>query len=319
MEFSVPLAFCIGSNFWPHLAVAIQSACDHQSHLRFEVFYEREDALWMRRIENTVATSGGVVSFHAFDTSRVSGFREIDHLGLSTYFRLFLPELFPEAKRLIYLDSDLYFFSPLDPLMTMSLEGKVLAARPSCEKLLQEMCAARLKRSPEIPYLNAGVLVIDLEAWRVQSITEKAVQFIQEHPERLSFADQCAINHVLNGEFLFLNPEWNVSFSDWIDIRPEHILHASRPDLLNAIKAPKIVHFNGPLKPWHLMDPNPYRRNYVRTRCALEGSAFYMADDFWSSWPRFLFETAKKVLGFPVVLAQRFAKKIRNLVRGAIQ
>jgi len=273
----------------------------------------------MHRIEQVISKSGGSVFFHAFDKSLVSGFREIDHLGLSTYYRLFLPELFPEAHQLIYLDSDLYFFSPLEPLMTMSLEGKVLAARPSCEKLLQEMCAARLKRSPEIPYLNAGVLVIDLEAWRVQSITEKAVQFIQEHPERLSFADQCAINHVLNGEFLFLNPEWNVSFSDWIDIRPEHILHSSRQDLLKAIKAPKIVHFNGPLKPWHLMDPNPYRRNYVGTRRALGGSAFYMADDFWSSWPGLVFETAKKVLGLPFVLARRIAKKIRNLVRGAIQ
>jgi lipopolysaccharide biosynthesis glycosyltransferase len=60
-------------------------------------------------------------------------------------------------------------------------------------------------------YFNSGVLVMDLDLWRQLDISERCIKFCRDAGE-LNTADQDAANHVLQGNFLRLDPRWN-SFS----------------------------------------------------------------------------------------------------------
>jgi lipopolysaccharide biosynthesis glycosyltransferase len=291
---NIPIVFCIAGDYWQHAAVAIYSASRFVNKSSFHLFFETESLFWRDKIRGFVEAHGNTISFHRFDTRMVQGFREIDYLGLGTYFRIFLPEIFPEAEKILYLDSDLVVMDALNPLLEWEMEGFTVAARPSCEMGLTAMCSRNLGRSPDIPYLNAGVLLIDAKKWRSEGFTQQAVAFIKSQPEKLTYADQCAINHILKGRFAFLSPKWNASHVDWRNAPASDAIHFSRLELEQAMAAPKIIHFNGPSKPWEWRDTHERRAEYRKLRRLAEGRWYYVADDFPQAVPGMLLEKCSR-------------------------
>jgi lipopolysaccharide biosynthesis glycosyltransferase len=287
---TIPIAFCIAGDYWRHAAVAIYSASRFASNLDFHLFYEADNSRWRIRIKEIIKSHGNSIEFHHFDTSLVQGFREMGYLGLGTYFRIFLVEIFPDAKRILYLDSDLVVMDNLELLLNWEMGDFAVAARPSCERGLTEMCARKLGKSIKTPYLNAGVLLIDVEKWRAQNLTRKISDFIKSQPEKLTYADQCAINYVLDGSFAFLRPEWNTSHGDWRFAPSDDALHFSRFDLEHAMSQPKIIHYNGPRKPWELRDTHERKHEYRRFRRCVEPRFLYIADDFPRAVSQIVFE-----------------------------
>ena len=71
----------------------------------------------------------------------------------------------------------------LSALWKTDLDGKVLGA-------VEDTLSPRLeRRDPELDkvprvarYFNAGVLLIDLERWRKEYVTERALHYLEMHP-----------------------------------------------------------------------------------------------------------------------------------------
>jgi hypothetical protein len=55
----------------------------------------------------------------------------------------------------------------------------------------------------------AGALVIDLYHQRNARLGDRALKFVLDRPELLTYWDQCALNHVVDGQFSELTKEWN--------------------------------------------------------------------------------------------------------------
>jgi lipopolysaccharide biosynthesis glycosyltransferase len=92
-------------------------------------------------------------------------------------------------------------------------------------------------------YFNAGVMVMDLERFRSANLMRAADQFLEQKDYKTVYVDQDALNHVINGAFVRLDPRWNV-------------LGSRNPaDLGNAAgrinSDPWIIHYAGPNKPWN--------------------------------------------------------------------
>ena len=309
------MVFCIAGDYWPHAAVAIHSTSRFETGLDLHLFYEKNHSAWRNKIQSLVEAHGNRITFHRFDTSLVEGFREIDYLGIGTYFRIFLPEIFPQVERILYLDSDLVVMGSVKPLLEWDFQGKSVAARPSCEAGLSARCSANLGREASIPYLNAGVLLINAALWRKEELTRMSVDFIRNHPERLTYADQCAINYVLNGKFGFLPPAWNTSHGNWRHAPPDDAIHFSRQELLRAMDAPKIIHYNGPFKPWELRDTHERKADYGRLRRLVEGNPFYVADDFPRALPGILWAEATQAICCAI---EEFKKAVKSLLKAVL-
>jgi lipopolysaccharide biosynthesis glycosyltransferase len=64
-----------------------------------------------------------------------------------------------------------------------------------------------LGNSHDAPYFNAGVILVNVEAWRREMITERAMEYLTKHPAH--FWDQSALNVVLHGKVLPLDERYN--------------------------------------------------------------------------------------------------------------
>ncbi len=304
------VAFCIAGYFWPHVAASIASLISYNKNISIHLFYEIEDVVWKGRLEKIVRKKNSRIYFHLFQKHLVEGFKMVSYLGLGAYYRIFLPRILNMSSRILYLDSDTIVADSLEELWDLDLEDNMVAARPSCELPFQEMCNLSLGKDKALPYLNSGVLLIDVNKWNGNSTTEKIIDFIKGQPEKLLFADQCAINFVLSGKFKFLHPSWNVSYSDWGSISTDIITSYEMSELKSAMDHPKIIHFNGPLKPWSLDYPYQKRFQYIKHRRAAEGNILYIADDFFKSLPSFVF----KIFFRRIKKSSLFIKRIKAIM-----
>lgn len=172
--------------------------------------------------------------------------RWITHPTAATYARFCLGTLLPTSwQRVIYLDSDLLVFGPLDELWEIPLGNHPLGAvcdpiMPNLSSDLGVQAWEREGLNPLANYFNAGVLLIDLDRWRETGIEEKAFKYVTRNAENIILFDQEALNAVLNGNFLCLPPRWNfVSHDQNVPYRCGQIPEEVR-----------IRHFTGRYKPW---------------------------------------------------------------------
>jgi len=295
--------FCIGSNYWPHAAVALSSLFEHNKNLAVYVFYETPSRHWMNKMARLADLSHSVISFCAIDGALVEGLKSCGHLGLSAYFRLFVPDLLPdECSRALYLDADLVIVGSLEPLLQAPLAGHIVAAVPSFSPSERLANARRLglPLDPPAPFFNAGVLLIDLPRWRERKVRDHALDFLSQHPDRLLYADQDALSYCLLGEWLPLSPEWNVTVDMFRSPRPPDVDSSAVQPIAQACRRPRIVHFNGAFKPWHLRYKHPYRSVYTATRRSLQFMP-YVADDLMV-----------RLVRLPARVLERLGEKLRS-------
>ena len=72
-------------------------------------------------------------------------------------------------------------------------------------------------------YVNAGVLVMDLDAWRRERISDQLFAFVSRHGERLFWHDQDALNVLLQGRITLLPRRWNVQTLWYTALRPHAV------------------------------------------------------------------------------------------------
>lgn len=204
-------------NYVPHLAVAVASIVDNaaqEDRVSFHVLACGFSADTRRELSRIASRRDFPVSFvetrpemHHF-AEQVATPKPDNILPDMTYFRLMIGTLFPELDRLVYLDCDLVVRKSLGPLWKTPLYGKMLGAvedQGRDEKLANEK---RILGAD--PYLNSGVLLVDLEAWRAGEAERRFVEFAGAHRDLPRYwHDQSLLNAVLKDDVLFLDRTWN--------------------------------------------------------------------------------------------------------------
>ena len=171
-------------------------------------------------------------------------------ITISTMDRLFLPDLFPDIDKMIYLDVDLIVLgdiselyriplgdSPLGavaenrPLMTY-IEGYEMSHLRNSSKSSELLAELNSNVSLHSQMFNAGVLLFSLEAMRKDRFAKYAVR----NAAKFGFDDQTLLNIYASEDFTRLPPEWN-TFAF-----PHYQLFGGPQT--------KIVHWVGRNKPW---------------------------------------------------------------------
>ena len=216
----------------------------------------------------SVAARGGV-HLHAVELlpGQLSLPNQSDYISGTTFARLYLGEILPpDRSRVLYLDCDLLVTGDLQDLWSTDLRGRILAAvsEPTQPVLANPRTYQRLHDrhlDPSMPYFNAGVLMIDLDAWRRAHIGDRALSYLAQH--RPPLMDQDALNAVVSGRWLELDPMWNV-ITYWFRSRTRQRRYEA------ILRRARIIHYVGHRKPW-LRDDVWEARRWLRYRRQLAG------------------------------------------------
>lgn len=198
------------------------------------------------------------------------------YISTTTYLRFAVPDLLPiYIEKALYLDADMIILKDISPLWDIDLEGCGVGAVPDrSEDIWVEywsaLCCRRLQVDPDIPYFNAGLLLMNLDVWRKQNIADACFRFMQKNPEQVVFDDQDALNFVLQNNWKPLDLKWNVTTVCYQDEVQKRIV--GKP-AASQVKDPCIVHFTNKEKPWQLNDTHARKKDFM---------------DYWAkfSWPR---------------------------------
>lgn len=162
--------------------------------------------------------------------------------SVMTYARLALPELIDEPF-VTYLDADMVVQGDLSPLLRLALGNHVIAAAPvpdGTKLATAGLPVSELGLPPEAPYFQAGFLLINLDAWRAEKVSERVLDYLRAWPRHARHWDQSALNAVLPGRWLRLEGYWNT-----------YAWAAETGEFGSSLDA-GILHYVGPHKPWLL-------------------------------------------------------------------
>ncbi|MEL6608445.1 MAG: glycosyltransferase family 8 protein [Pseudomonadota bacterium] len=199
-------------------------------------------------IAKTYAQSlSAVLRVYPMDVARLDGLSPrlalSTHLSSATLARCFMGSVLPQScKRVVYLDTDVLVTRPLNALFDLDLDGAVIAGVPDVLDHLADLGIA------QGDYINAGVLLVDLEAWRAQDIEKDILDIFSAQDARLLYHDQCAINLALRGKIRPLPGHYN----HFHVVKPGH-----SGDVL-----PSIFHCTGSPKPWVAPHRHPFGSLY---------------------------------------------------------
>jgi lipopolysaccharide biosynthesis glycosyltransferase len=286
---TIHVVIAINHEFVPHAAAMLASLLcnrNQDDHLMIHVMHNQlseRDKDRLRRLEK-LADGFCQITYRKIRIEDHQDFVITGHLSIETYFRLQLPELFPELSRIIYLDVDLLVRTSLAQLWQMDLARNLIAAAGEDDNTARDY--AELGMNPGQRF-NAGLMVCDLDAMRKLRLWEAYQLAMTKFADHIYVNDQYLLNHVLAGQVLFLPLRWNHCSS--IYRRPLEFAMYDQQDIVASIADPAILHFQGKRKPWQMQrDIHLYAHEYWRYLAMTSWKW-----NCWKGWLKKLFLTRK--------------------------
>lgn len=238
---TVPIFFAVDDRYAPYLAVTIRSLIDNASS-----DYDYAIRILIDRLSEENQNALSSMSTDRVSVEFVNVTEKMDRLGgmlhlrdyytKATYYRFFIPDLFPNWKKGIYLDSDLLILGDISELYRVQLGRRLLAAIPD-EVIANEPVFGQYSEKvlgvPYDEYFNAGVLLMNLEELRREKIETEFVHLLGLVTYRVA-QDQDYLNVITYGRNRLLPTRWN---------------RTAYPD--SPMESNGILHFKLHYKPWH--------------------------------------------------------------------
>ena len=290
--FEIPIVFCADGKFISHAMTTMLSILKTNQEYHFQFFLLGNELSESQKniISNTVNFLGSAFEFIKLDDEVFENFPIPHHFSKANYYRLLIVELLPFAKRVIYLDADIIAVSSLNEFLKLDLKEQVLAA--VADPIYKWKAELGMKDSAT--YFNSGVMLINLELWRERHITNKAFEFLHAHPEKIRFVDQCALNAVINGDYLELTPKFNqqaILYREGFDFGQTSW---TTDQISEALDTPILIHYTGPSKPWEYNNNHPRKSDYWEVQKDSPFKLKYPEGMIWSDHLKSLFPNSLK-------------------------
>lgn len=240
----VQLFFACDDQYVPFLAVTLTSLKEHRDPVRTYILRILHTGLEERNIRQlTEAFQEDRFTLEFVDiTDKVEEFADQlhtrDYYSKSTYYRLFIPDLFPQVDKALYLDSDLLFRGDVAELYDTDLGDNLVGAVPDsmvCRiPAFRVYVQNRLRVEPE-RYFNAGVLLMNLEEMRQCKFSQVFLKLLRKVTFQVA-QDQDYLNVICKNRVTYLGFEWN-----------------TMPGAVR-VDSPRLIHYNLDCKPWHRDD-----------------------------------------------------------------
>lgn len=197
-------------------------------------------------------TAGECMTCHyiAVDESIFEGFPESNRYPRQIYYRLAAPLLLPkDLDRILYLDVDLVVINSLQELYNTDFEGNYYVACSHVKEILTKFNQLRLGVEEVVPYINTGVMVMNLTALRENLTIEQIRETAQKKMHTFLLPDQDLLT-VMHGERIKLVDTMRYNLGDRL-LSYHNANPRNQPlDLQWVRNNVVIIHYYGKNKPW---------------------------------------------------------------------
>ncbi len=216
-DMHIPIFFSTDDNYIPYLDVAIASLITNASKEYKYRIIVLNTGLKPENVERVKKNERPGITIDFLDISDEvekikSRLKNVYHFSVATYYRLFIASLFPQYDKIVYLDCDLVVLGDISELYNTELGENILGAAPEefvqNTKEFRDYARVALGVDPD-GYVNAGVLVINLEEFRKNEIEKKFLRLITEYDFDLLDPDQAYLNYLCDGKICVLPNGWN--------------------------------------------------------------------------------------------------------------
>ena len=240
----IPIFFAVDDGYIPFLAVALESLIDNASkeyYYSIKILYTNINEENKRKINKYKCENVNIefVDLNYYIEKVKDKLYTRDYYTKTTYFRLFIPNLYPQYNKAIYLDSDIVVLGDISELYNQEIENNLVAAAPDdviqSTKVFQEYAEKVVGVADYRNYFNAGILLMNLDEFRKFKFQEKFLYLL----ETIKFTvaqDQDYLNRLSKGKVKIIDKAW-----DKMPIANDNF------DENNL----KIIHYNLAYKPWH--------------------------------------------------------------------
>lgn len=242
----IPIFFAADNNYAPFLVVSVTSLLERATKDNFyyiRILTTDLSSEWRWRITNEAKRYSKYSTVEIVDLKEKlkelsSLFPTRDYYTKETYNRFFIPDLFPQYDKVLYLDCDIIFLHDVADLYNTPLGNNLAAAAP--EEVMAEVDtygqyvekALGIDRNE---YFNAGVLLINAKLFREEKVVEKFLSLLSRFTFRVT-QDEDYLNVICYKRTALVDLGWNKT-----------AFHNDKFD----DKDLKAVHYKIHWKPWH--------------------------------------------------------------------
>lgn len=245
MNREIPIFFTIDNGYAPFLAVALNSAVKNASPgRRYRAIVLHQDlsaanAAKLKALETPnfqIQLTPMKANFEALD-DRMSNRLRCDYFTLTIYFRLFIPAMFPQYDKGIYIDSDVVLTTDIAKLYDIDIGDNLIGACNDLSIADIPPLVAYTENAIGVKkeeYINSGVLLMDLKALRKVDLEGNFLRLLNTYHFDSIAPDQDYLNAMCNGRIYYLDETWDAMPND------------ARP----ALPQTNLIHYNLFSKPW---------------------------------------------------------------------
>lgn len=230
----IPICFATDDNYVPFLSVAIASLLDNSSaenYYRIFVLITQLKAENINKIKKLEKPNSSIEFISlAKELDKIQGmFHLRDYYSKETYYRIFIPNLFPQYKKVLYLDCDITVLGDVSELYNTHIHGFYVGAAQEEVMQTYEVFGNYVEKADGINrknYFNAGILLINCRRWRNKFIAEKFVDLLNRYKFRV-VQDEDYLNVLCKGHVRSISLGWNKTSykNDAFDDKDLRLIH----------------------------------------------------------------------------------------------
>ena len=164
-----------------------------------------------------------------------------DYYSKTTYYRLFIAEMYPEYDKAIYIDSDTVVQGDISELYRINIDDAYVGACHEQAMLQENVYGTYVEKVVGVPrynFFNAGMLVINCDRFRIRFVLDKFIEYLHMYNFVVT-QDEDYLNLICKDHVFWLDQRWNTEIFG---------------ELGYPIKEAKIIHYIMTNKPWHYAD-----------------------------------------------------------------
>lgn len=164
------------------------------------------------------------------------------------YYRIFAAEFLPgDIERVLYLDPDIIINGSVKELYNMPMGDSMFAAASHIKGFMHKVNEFRLNIDEDSPYINSGVMLMNLRHLRAEQNRNEVYDFIDKNRSRLVLPDQDIISGLYGSRIIPIDPyKYNMT-ERLLALHPQSDV---RIGVKWVRKNSTVIHYCGRNKPW---------------------------------------------------------------------